>query len=192
MNGQQVTEHVLRHRDRIRLGRSSDCEIVFAADGTDSELRLMTGSGDFLQLAALLESLRALGSSRVLDDVLAVVVDSAIEVSGAQRGFIMLAGADGVLDFKMGRARGRITLPGRTFETSRKIPDEVFSTGETRIVDLDESETASEKHRDTVLSGSCRSCACPSCWCDTSSGSRPTAARSASACSTSTAARAAC
>jgi serine phosphatase RsbU (regulator of sigma subunit) len=143
---------VLRHRDRIRLGRNSDCEIVFSADGTDSELRLMTGSGDFLQLAALLESLRALGSSRVLDDVLAVVVDSAIEVSGAQRGFIMLAGADGVLDFKMGRARGRITLPGRTFETSRKIPDEVFSTGETRIVDL-ENLDASEKHRDTVLFG---------------------------------------
>ena len=65
----------------------------------------MTGSGDFLQLAALFESLRALGSSRVLDDVLAVVIDSAIEVSGAERGFIMLAGADGILDSRWaGRA----------------------------------------------------------------------------------------
>ncbi len=152
VNGQQVTEHVLRHRDRIRLGRSSDCEIRFSADGTDSELRLMTGSGDFLQLAALLEGLRALGSSRVLDDVLAVVVDSAIEVSGAQRGFIMLAGADGVLHVKMGRARGRVTLPGSTFETSRRIPDEVFSTGETRIVSFDDPEMAYGK-RDTAFLG---------------------------------------
>ncbi len=152
VNDQQVTEHVLRHGDQIRLGRSSDCGIVFSDRGTDSELRLMTGSGDFLELAALLAGLRALGSSRVLDDVLAVVVDSAIEVSGAQRGFIMLAGADGVLDFKMGRARGRITLPGRTFETSRKIPNEVFSTGETRIVDFDDPANK-DAHRDTVFIG---------------------------------------
>ena len=152
VNDQQVTEHVLRHGDQIRLGRSSDCGIVFSDRGTDSELRLMTGSGDFLELAALLAGLRALGSSRVLDDVLAVVVDSAIEVSGAQRGFIMLAGADGVLDFTMGRARGRITLPGRTFETSRKIPSEVFSTGETRIVDFEDPAVAAE-NRNTAFLG---------------------------------------
>ncbi len=152
VNDQQVTEHALHHRDRIRLGRHSDWEIVFSDRDSDSELRLMTGSGDFLQLAALLGSLRALGSSRVLDDVLAVVVDSAIEVSGAQRGFIMLAGADGVLDFKMGRARGRVTLPGRTFETSRKIPVEVFSSGETRIVNFDDQKMA-DGHPDTVFLG---------------------------------------
>ena len=42
-------------------------------------------------MAALLEGLRALGSGRVLDEVLAMVLDSAIEVTGAERGFIMLA-----------------------------------------------------------------------------------------------------
>ena len=42
-------------------------------------------------MAALLEGLRALGSGRVLDEVLALVLDSAIEVTGAERGFIMLA-----------------------------------------------------------------------------------------------------
>ena len=45
------------------------------------------------QMAALLEGLRALGSGRVLDEVLALVLDSAIEVTGAERGFIMLANA---------------------------------------------------------------------------------------------------
>jgi phosphoserine phosphatase RsbU/P len=152
VNDEPVTEHVLRDGDRIRLGRSSDCEIVFLDRGTDSELRLMTGSGDFLQLAALLESLRALGSSRVLDDVLAVVVDSAIEVTGAQRGFIMLAGADGVLDFKMGRARGRITLSGRTFDISRKTPEEVFSTGKSCMLNLEDPGNVGD-HRDTALIG---------------------------------------
>jgi sigma-B regulation protein RsbU (phosphoserine phosphatase) len=64
----------------------------------------------------------------------------------------MLAGAGGVLDIKMGRARGRVTLPGRTFETSRKIPDEVFSTGETRIVHFDDPKMAYGL-RDTRLHG---------------------------------------
>ena len=85
-------------------------------------------------MAALLEGLRALGSARVLDEVLALVIDSAIELSGAERGFIMLADPAGQLEFKLARARGRVTLPGKTFETSRKIPEEVFTTGEPRMV----------------------------------------------------------
>src|SRR5438045_829236 len=87
------------------------------------------------QMAALLEGLRALGSGRVLDEVLAMVLDSAIDVTGAERGFIMLAGRDKSLEFKLARARGKITLPGRTFETSRKIPEQVFATGRMTIVE---------------------------------------------------------
>ena len=84
-------------------------------------------------MAALLEGLRALSATRVLDDVLALVMDSAITVSGAERGFIMLANDDGALDLKMARSRGRQTLPGSGFKTSRKIPEEVFRTGRTRF-----------------------------------------------------------
>ncbi len=70
----------------------------------------------------------------MLDEVLALVIDSAIELSRAERGFIMLADPSGRLEFKLARARGKVTLPGKTFETSRKIPEEVFTTGEIRLV----------------------------------------------------------
>ena len=91
-------------------------------------------------MAALLEGLRALGSGRVLDEVLGLVMDSAIAVSGAERGFIMLCDESGELEFKVGRARGRVTLPGSRFETSRNIPVEVFRTGRSRMeADLLES-----------------------------------------------------
>jgi serine phosphatase RsbU (regulator of sigma subunit) len=152
VNGQQVTEHVLNHRDVIRLGQSSECELAFVAAGFDSSTRPVPTSGDFRQIATLLEGLRALGSGRVLDDVLMMVIDSAIEVTGAERGFIMLAGADSTLDFKMGRGRGRVTLPGRTFETSRKIPDEVFATGEPRILDFADT-TLAQAHTATMMIG---------------------------------------
>jgi sigma-B regulation protein RsbU (phosphoserine phosphatase) len=152
VNDRRVTEHALCHNDQIRLGRSTDCEIVFVAAGADPEIRSRSTPSDLRQIATLLESLRALGSGRVLDDVLTMVVDSAIEVAGAERGFIMLAGADGVLNFKIGRASGHVTLPGRTFDMSRKIPVEVFSTGETQIVDFRDPGMA-DGHPETVIFG---------------------------------------
>jgi len=90
----------------------------------------------------------------VLDDVLSMVLDSAIEVSGAERGFIMLAlPGTSELEFKMARSRGRATLPGGSFATSRKIPEEVFRTGEPRIVaDLLDGELANV-HMGTVRLG---------------------------------------
>jgi phosphoserine phosphatase RsbU/P len=156
INGEQITEHPLIHGDRIRLGRSGGAEIVFLL--TDIEPKAdkastTTAIGDLRQIAALLEGLRALGSGRVLDDVLSLVLDSAIDVGGAERGFIMLAAATGELEFKMARGRGRSTLSGSSFATSRKIPDEVFRTGEPRVVpDLLDGELA-DVHMGTVALG---------------------------------------
>ena len=47
--------------------------------------------GELRQVATLLAALRAMGTERVLDEVLAVVLDAAIETTGAERGFIHLA-----------------------------------------------------------------------------------------------------
>src|SRR6185369_12277649 len=101
-------------------------------------------------LAALLEGLRALGSGRVLEDVLTLVLDKAIEVTGAERGFIMLANASGQLDFKLGRERGGVSLPGRTFLTSRKIPETVFATGREKIVENLLDDSAVGLHSGTI------------------------------------------
>jgi len=137
VNGEQITERPLEHGDRIRLGRTEGVELVFMTDGTTTEatgLRDAASEGDLRQMAAILNGLRALGSGRVLDEVLTLVLDSAIDVTKAERGFVMLARADGELEFKVARGRGRITLPGTSFTTSAKIPREVFLTGESRIV----------------------------------------------------------
>jgi serine phosphatase RsbU (regulator of sigma subunit)/pSer/pThr/pTyr-binding forkhead associated (FHA) protein len=155
VNGEQVSERTLVHGDRIRLGRTGGAEMVFllAESAPPADRATTTAVGDLRQIAALLEGLRALGSGRVLDDVLALVMDSAIEVSGAERGFIMLAGETDELEFKMARGRGHTTLSGGTFATSRKIPEEVFRTGEGKIVaDLLDGELAS-MHMHTVALG---------------------------------------
>ena len=155
VNGEQVTERVLAHGDKVRLGRTGGAEMVFLLADTQPPVdrATTTAIGDLRQIAALLEGLRALGSGRVLDDVLSLVLDSAIEVSGAERGFIMLALESVDLEFKMARGRGHITLSGGSFATSRKIPEEVFRTGEPRIVaDLLDGDLANV-HMGTVALG---------------------------------------
>src|SRR5688572_1012907 len=154
VNGEQVTDRVLVHGDKIRLGRTGGAEMVFLLADTQPPVdrATTTAIGDLRQIAALLEGLRALGSGRVLDDVLSLVLDSAIEVSGAERGFIMLSAGD-ELEFKMARGRGHTTLSGGSFATSRKIPEEVFRTGEPRIVaDLLDGDLANV-HMGTVALG---------------------------------------
>ena len=155
VNGDQVSERALVHGDRVRLGRSGGAEMVFLVADSEQvvERSTTTAIGDLRQIAALLEGLRALGSGRVLDDVLTLVLDSAIDVSGAERGFIMLATPTGELEFKMARSRGHATLPGASFATSRKIPEEVFRTGQPRLVaDLLDGELANV-HMGTVALG---------------------------------------
>jgi phosphoserine phosphatase RsbU/P len=158
VNDQPVSEKPLAHGDRIRLGRGGGAELLFLVDdvaATPSGTSRAANSSveNLRQMSALLEGLRALGSGYVLDDVLTLVLDAAIDVTGAERGFIMLANPAGVLQFTLARARGRVTLPGKTWDTSLKIPERVFATGEIQIVsDLLDGNLAAA-HLGTVALG---------------------------------------
>jgi serine phosphatase RsbU (regulator of sigma subunit)/pSer/pThr/pTyr-binding forkhead associated (FHA) protein len=135
VNGEAVAECELRPGDRLRLGRGGGADLVVLSDDASSIGRSATGARDDLrQITALLAGFRALGSGRVLQDVLALVLDASLEVSGAERAFIMLAAQDGSLEFKLARGRNKQTLTDATFATSRKIPEEVFTAGQTKVV----------------------------------------------------------
>jgi serine phosphatase RsbU (regulator of sigma subunit) len=153
VNGARITEHKLVHLDRIRFGETSP-ELLFISQAAGAVERVAElAVGDLRQVSSLLEGLRAMGSSRVLDDILALVLDSAIDVSGAERGFIMLAGAEGKLEFKLGRGRGRQSFAGTVFRTSNRIPEQVFLTGQPEIVtDMLEGDWAGT-HGETIAMG---------------------------------------
>jgi GAF domain-containing protein len=112
-------------------------DLLFLAGDEERSLntRSTTGARDDLrQITALLEGFRALGSGRVLQEVLELVLDAAIEISGAERAFIMLSGSEGALEFKLARGRQKQSLTDSTFKVSRKIPEEVFRVGRTKAV----------------------------------------------------------
>ncbi len=93
VNGEKITERELKPGDNIGLGQTSDTSIVFAVgdSGMSGEHLATSAASELRHMSALLEGLRAIGSGRVLEEVLALVLDSAIDVTGAERGFIMLA-----------------------------------------------------------------------------------------------------
>jgi serine phosphatase RsbU (regulator of sigma subunit) len=157
VNGAQITERRLAHGDKIQVGRLGGAELVFLLhdQGTDTGSRGGSSGivGGFRQIATLLDALRALGGSRVLDEVLTLVMDAAIDVTGAERGFVMLANARGELELKLARMQGRMSLSGTRFDTSRKIPEQVFATGREIVVkDMHEDDLA-DAHMQTIALG---------------------------------------
>jgi serine phosphatase RsbU (regulator of sigma subunit)/pSer/pThr/pTyr-binding forkhead associated (FHA) protein len=154
VNGEAITERALAVGDRIRLGRSDAVELVFQGEGESAGLRdTATDVTDLRQMAAIMNGLRALGSGRVLDEVLTLVMDSALEVTKAERGFVMLAAPGAELEFRVARGRGGVTLEGTSFTTSAKIPREVFTTGQSRIVGDLMDGTLAAAHDGTIAIG---------------------------------------
>lgn len=145
VNGNRVSaESALKPGDVIRLGQT---ELQLDESQTSA---ISAASFDFRQVNALLAGLRALGSSQVLDEVLAIVLDSTLELTGAERGFILLA-ENGQLKLRLARARGGTTLT--VAQTSQRVPDEVFSTGVDRIVTDLLDEAYAPNHAGTVALG---------------------------------------
>ena len=153
VNGEQVTERALADGDRIELGRTGAVLLFLTAQRRTDDPAASPRVGGLRQVATLLDSLREMGTDRVLDEVLVLVLDSAIEATGAERGFIMLADEQGALKMTLVRSAGHITLPSAGFDTSRKIPEEVFTSGRIMVVtDLLENGMA-EVHTGTVALG---------------------------------------
>ena len=158
LNGTRVDQPAtLKNGDRIQLGGLKGFTLTFHQGDllqsllgiSDSKLDVGVPARGFREIAMLLETFRALSSIPLLDDLLALVVDTAIELTGAERGFIMLKDEGGKLTFRCARNNYKRPLDGSSFQTSRRVPDEVFRTGKSSVInDLDLSG-ASEDHSST-------------------------------------------
>ena len=136
VGGETITECELRHGDQIRLGRAGGAELQFLseADAAPTSLDTAASRTDGLrQMSELLSQLRALGPGRMLQDVLALVLDTAVAVSRADRGVLMLAAPDGRLERRVARGPSGQALITEPFAISQKFPEEAFRTGRTCV-----------------------------------------------------------
>lgn len=80
-------------------------------------------------LRALLEVSLAINSSLVLEDILQIVMEKAIELLAAERGFIMLLDDKGELQFKTAYNLCKESLMEEDFKISNSIANKVASSG---------------------------------------------------------------
>jgi serine phosphatase RsbU (regulator of sigma subunit) len=116
LNGKRISREALKNSDRIELGAQDSYQLIFALDGAELKRLVdqmsasdtavtMPGVGANLgKLRAILDLARTLQSSFSVDDVLASVVDTALAITGAERGFLMLRNAGG-LETRVARHR---------------------------------------------------------------------------------------
>lgn len=134
VNGKRITRQALRNSDKVEFGAQDSYQLIFALDGAELK-RLMEQlgasdkatpapgmvGGNLAKLRAILDLARTLQSSFSVDDVLASVVDTALAITGAERGFLMLKREQG-LDTRVARHRKGHKL----HESDLRVPREVL------------------------------------------------------------------
>ena len=111
VNGQRSQRSKLHEGDRIDFGFPDSYRLVFTLEEDELNRFLgqisaaaATGASNLSKLRSLVEVARALQSSLSTSDVLAAVVDAALSVTGAERGFLLL-GKDDQLEVSVARDR---------------------------------------------------------------------------------------
>ena len=133
VNGKRIQKQELQNSDKIEFGVEDSYQLIFALDGAELK-RLMDqvagserepaahGVGSHLgKLRAILDLARTLQSSFSIDDVLASVVDTALVITGSERGFLLLRSDHG-LETRAARHRdGR-----RLHESDLRVPRDLI------------------------------------------------------------------
>ncbi|MGE0711571.1 MAG: sigma 54-interacting transcriptional regulator [Planctomycetota bacterium] len=83
-------------------------------------------------------------------ELLPVILDRVLELTGAERGLLLLRGASGELETTVARGAGEGDLP-RVEGTSQSVPQRVLETGTTVAIGADDWARASQSMRDHAL-----------------------------------------
>ncbi|HKE26745.1 MAG TPA: SpoIIE family protein phosphatase [Bryobacteraceae bacterium] len=169
VNGARISRQALRNSDRIEFGSGESFSLIFALDGAELK-RLMEqmappdkptppGVGSNLgKLRAVLDLARSLESSFSIDEVLAQVVDTALAVTGAERGFLLLRSTEG-LQMRVARHRKGHKL----HENELRVPRGVIHRALERrreLLHMNFEPTSSEMQFGTIADLDLRSVVC--------------------------------
>jgi signal transduction histidine kinase len=111
---------------------------------------------DHARLAALYEVSQVLNSSLNLDEALVIVMDAAVRLTRAERGFLMLYDETDELVFRVARSSKQETLSEDRFEVSRSVLREVAQTG-TPVITTNAQDDPRFANQESVLQFALRS-----------------------------------
>ncbi len=112
LNGERVTDHAIRAGDVLHFGHEDGPRIHFekASDSSSTLLELTTQLGtkaaqgsDLKKLDWLLEAARRLNTDGGLEQILISLIDTTLDLTLEERGFVFLADRNGALTFTVGK-----------------------------------------------------------------------------------------
>ena len=155
VNDKRIERVQLKHLDRVQFGREGDMQIQFVevtpvaeprhssptldlqVDGAFDSGSSSSANEELQKLARFLEVNQAFRSSFSPEDVLRLIVDSAIEMSAAERGFLLLKNEAGELEIKVARDRARNTLQGDRAAISQSAVERAMKTNRSVVLNDD-------------------------------------------------------
>ncbi len=134
VNGEAIKSRPLAHGDRISLGSSEGCQLIFrlppeavAQEDAESKLKSILGSmgsdsaAELNGLKLLLEATSLMHSQLPLESVLSAMLDHAIVITHADRGMLLEPDPDGRLQVKIARGRDGEALVPAEMNPSRSV-----------------------------------------------------------------------
>ena len=169
VNGAKIQRHKLQDSDRIDFGSKDSYQLTFLPPGGQVTrlLEHFPGSekshGKLSKLKAVMEVARALQTSLSSQDVLTAVVDAALAVTGAERGFLLLRKEKEEDGLEMRVARDR--TGGHLDEGDLKVPRRLIRKAlherrELLSMNFDHGEAGGVKAEHTVADLDLRSVVC--------------------------------
>ncbi len=139
VNATRIQNQVLAHQDRVLLGNETTLIFLLGEDHAttdagfvpDAPSIIMSFAGsDLRNVSKLLETARLFSGALPLGEILDLVLDMAIEVTSAERGFLVLKDETGEARFQRGRDRSKQSIPEDDFHVSTTILKQVMDTGQ--------------------------------------------------------------
>lgn len=92
-------------------------------------------------LEVILDIVNKINQTLILDDVLELVLQNAIDLTNSDRGFIVLIDPTGDLEYKLGLDDKGNKLPKESFSVSTSVVKDVYTSGESKFIEGAHSDT---------------------------------------------------
>ena len=170
VNGERVNRRKLGRNDHVEFGVQGAAYTVFSPDRSPSSAaqqflsqfstwKPATGAGSDLEmLNVFLEAARKLNTSGVLDDVLNALLEAALRLTRAERGFVFLRHADGELRLAAGRDKSGESITDDSTISRSVLRDAAKSASEFLVTDTD--DTSKLAGRESVVAHNLHSVIC--------------------------------
>jgi phosphoserine phosphatase RsbU/P len=170
VNAERVNRRKLNRNDHIEFGVQGGAHVLFSPDRSPtsaaqqflsqfSTWKPAAGAGSDLEmLNVFLEAARKLNTSGVLDDVLTALLEAALRLTRAERGFVFLRQPNGDLRLAAGRDKNGESISDDSTISRSVLNDAANSASEFLVTDTD--DTGKLSGRESVVAHNLHSVIC--------------------------------